>query len=198
VIRAFLGACGSAIPAKVGSRSGASPVPNPAKALCELLSGLLEDADFWGQLFDATAKDGEELQVVVGNLDVLLDSEKELLLGELGWYDEEVERLFRDMKQAVELLGEEPGGGSYEDFRSSLDVLRKRVCALGRGDQTTDFRLKARRALKIGILIVGGAVVAVVDAVTIPHHWNPYLAKASIDLGAALFKKGVLVLASEE
>jgi hypothetical protein len=92
----------------------------------------------------------------------------------------------------------EPGGGSYEDFRSSLDVLRKRVCALGRGDQTTDFRLKARRALKIGILIVGGAVVAVVDAVTIPHHWNPYLAKASIDLGAALFKKGVLVLASEE
>jgi hypothetical protein len=167
-------------------------------ALCALLTSLIADAGFWDDLGKATETAGDELANALSNLDVLLDSEAELLQVELGWYDEEVDRLIRDLRRGVQLLGEAPGPTALENFRERLEALRRGVCAVAETDEGSGFRQKAKRALKIGILVVGGPVLAIIDVVTIPHHWNPNFAKASISLGAALFKKGVFTLTVDD
>jgi hypothetical protein len=160
-------------------------------SLCRDLDQLSNDHRFWADLVDLVGGPNKDLVTEWSDgLDDYLDEHVDELRG-LGHDDEVIDLLLNDASLALDLLGRQPSGTSYQNLRLRLTALRDAACAAseGQAERSRAWARRSRRILRHGGWVLAGGSIIVLDSKAYLVHGRPEWLQKSVDVGLSVIAR---------
>jgi hypothetical protein len=152
-------------------RAAAEALQNAAKAICDGLTQIAEDAKFWaeaGELVNKAVGSPDAIKTVCSDLDKVADEEAKIL-AKGGYSAESIRVLLGEFEITLDAFQEFPSGNTLELARRKVIAAQKAICDIASKPVEIvkeGFWGRTYRRLKAGLKTFNGAGTVVCDVAT--------------------------------
>lgn len=165
-----LSAFDSAINQK-NERAAAEALQNAAKAICDGLTRIADDAKFWaevGELVNKTVGSPDAIKTVLSDLEKVADEEAKIL-ARGGYSAESIRVLLGEFEITLDAFQEFPSGNTLELARRKVSAAQKAICDIASKPVEivkVGFWGRTYRRVKAGLKTFNGAGTVLCDVAT--------------------------------